>query len=112
MAYQYYSDISDIADEHLVFPFGTLDAEKVVDTTILDLEEPINEIKFGDEEFERLLKIEYFDTQVPLLTDEEYEAERLENIEYQQAEKDGNGLYYDDEDSNDEFVDNSYMYYD
>jgi hypothetical protein len=111
-------------DETLVFPFGTLDGQwRSTDT---DEEIVFTEIKFGKEEFERILNTNFSDYQKPLMSDEEYEAEFIENQEYERqareyelmikrrAENEENGIYYEDDysDDDDEYVDPSYMYYD
>lgn len=111
-------------DETLVFPFGTLDRQyKSMGT---DEEDVITEVKFGREEFERILNTNLSNYEIPLMTEEEYEAEFIENQEYERqareyelmlkrrAENAENGIYEEEDDysSDDEYVDTSYMYYD
>ena len=123
---EFYTDafLSSQEDETLVFPFGTLDGEwKTSDTEEIVV---ITEIEFGNEEFERILNTNFDKDQKPLMTDEEYEAEFIENQEYERQARDyemmvkrrmeneENGIYYEDDysDNEDEYVDPSYMYYD
>ena len=123
---EFYTDafLSSQEDETLVFPFGTLDGEwKTSDTEEIVV---ITEIEFGNEEFERILNTNFDKDQKPLMTDEEYEAEFIENQEYERQaryyemmvkrrmENEENGIYYEDDysDNEDEYVDPSYMYYD
>ena len=123
---EFYTDafLSSQEDETLVFPFGTLDGEwKTSDNEEIVV---ITEIEFGNEEFERILNTNFDKDQKPLMTDEEYEAEFIENQEYERQARDyemmvkrrmeneENGIYYEDDysDNEDEYVDPSYMYYD
>lgn len=125
---EFYTDAHAISqeDETLVFPFGTLDAQWI--TLDEEVEEVIiSEIKFGNEEFERILNNNFAACQTPLMTDKEYEEEFIANQEYERqaheyqwmlkrrAENEEAGLFYDDDyysDNEDEYVDPSYMYYD
>lgn len=123
----FYTDahIASQEDETLVFPFGTLDIQKKF-VDMEDNEIVITEVKFEREEFERILNTNFSDYEIPLMTDEEYEAEFIENQEYERqardyelmlkrrAENEENGIYYEEDDYSDdeEYVDPSYMYYD
>lgn len=123
----FYTDahIASQEDETLVFPFGTLDIQKKF-ADMEDKEIVITEVKFEREEFERILNTNFSDYEIPLMTDEEYEAEFIENQEYERqardyelmlkrrAENEENGIYYEEDDYSDdeEYVDPSYMYYD
>lgn len=116
--------IASQEDETLVFPFGTLDRQWK--TTDIEEEIIITEIKFDKEGFERILNTNFSDYEIPLMSDEEYEAEFIENQEYERqareyelmlkrrAENEENGIYYEEDDYSDdeEYVDPSYMYYD
>jgi len=106
-------------DETLVFPFGTLDRQYKSS----EFDEEI--VKFGRDEFERILNTDFSNYEIPLMSDEEYQQEFIENQEYERqareyelmikrrAENEENGIYYEeDDDEDDEYVDPSYMYYD
>jgi hypothetical protein len=110
-------------DETLVFPFGTLDIQRKFSES--DDDTIVTEIKFGREEFERILNTDFSNYEIPLMSDEEYEAEFIENQEYERqaheyemmlkkrAKDEENGIYYEEDDDDDEeYVDPSYMYYD
>lgn len=117
--------VSSREDETLVFPLGTLEHEWNTHGDNNEEEIVITEIKFGDEEFERILNTNYSNYEEPLMTDKEYEEEEIENEDYRRraaeyeymlkkrSEDEENGIYYDDySDDEDEYVDTSYMYYD
>jgi len=109
--------ISSFEDELLLYPHGVLDVEYDDDDEIEEVVEM--EIKFGQEEFDRILS-NTFDQDEGWVTEQEYEAERLDNIEYERvaheyqvllrkrAENEANGIYlHDDEysDDEDEYID-------
>ena len=113
--------IASQEDEILVFPFGTLDIQQ----KYTDSDEIITEIKFDKQEFEKILNTDFSNYEIPLMSDEEYQQEFIENQEYERqardyeimlkrrAENEENGIYYEDDDDDDEeYVDPSYMYYD
>jgi hypothetical protein len=106
--------ISSFEDELLLYPYGALDTEYDNDDEI----EEVEEIKFGQEEFDRILSNDYGQDDNGWVTEQEYEAERLENIEYERIahdyqvllrkkkENEDKGIYlHDDEYSEDEYID-------